>query len=102
MEVIQVVQRIRDVVREIHHRALQCLAPRREPGKCGKHIEQLWHVDDVGGELRGSRAARVPGTSRWGGPVHWMWIWIAKAGPGILQHRRASRCREVQPLVSWP
>jgi hypothetical protein len=100
MKVLDVMQRVGNVIGKIHHRALQSLPARRKIRKCANRFKHLREVDDVGGELRRSFAAPVPGTARGCGPVRGMRIGIVEAGPGILQHRSPSRGREVEPLVA--
>src|SRR5215212_1968937 len=99
MKVVQIMEGVGNVIGKIHHRAFQSLSARRKVWKCLERLEHLWQIDDVGGELCCSLAARAPSAAGRDRPVSRMRRGIVKAGPGIFQNGSASCCGQVETLV---
>ena len=101
MEVLYVVQGVRDVIGQVHHRAFQGLPPGRKLRKRSQRVEHLGQIDQVGRELRSAGAAStVPSTPRRYGPLGRMILRIVEARPGILQYGGPYCRSEVEPLVA--
>jgi len=81
IEVIEVVQRVCDVIGNVHDRALDRLLPRRDRGVRAERIIGIGQIDGVHRELVARRSAALTALS---------------APPRVLEHRRAHGAREVQ------
>ena len=103
VEVLDVVQRVGDVVGQVHDRALQRLAARRQVGERRQGGQHLVQIQRVGGELPRARTGQPEaGAPRGLGPARGVRIGHHEPAPRVLQHGRAAGGGQVQTLVAGP
>ena len=101
VEVLHVVQRVGDVVGQVHHRTFQRLTSGRQIREGAQRVEHPGQIDHVRGELRRTRAASaMAGAARRGRPARRVLARVVEARPRILQHRGAYRGGEVESLIA--
>jgi hypothetical protein len=106
VHVLQIVDRIRDVVRRVHHRRLDGLLPVRDPP--GERRPGLHHVVELGGVRAELQRPAVRIVRDGGRParrgVHESRVRrrVRPPGPRVLQDRRAGGSRQVQPDRGLP
>jgi hypothetical protein len=102
MKIVDIVQRVRDIVSKIHHRTLQRLSAGRELRECAEGVHHLREINGVRGVLRCSGATGMSCAAGRHRPRRGMGVGVEQACPRIFQHRRTSRCGEIEALVAWP
>ena len=101
VEIVEIVQGVGDVVGDVHHRALHRLLQRPDLRVGGQHSAQLGDVQHVGRRTWPNRMPSSPTPPPRGGGVSELGCGSGYSvpGPGVLQHARADRGRQVQTLA---
>ena len=103
MEVVEIVQRVGDVVGDVHHRAFDGLPPGLDQRIGVQDLGHLPGVEHVGRELAGSQTfVAAPAAFRRHSGVAGVRTRDAEAAPWVLQHGGPDRSRQIQPLAAGP